>query len=65
MIRLRKGFTRLRHNSLLEEYDEVLNFIKTVRECSHIIAVGTLGGVSTYDCDRFFVDNLYVDHNRF
>ena len=45
---IRTCITTLRHNRLCEENDEFLNFIKTVNY-SHIMVIGTPGGVGTSD----------------
>ena len=34
---------------IVEENCKILNIIKTAKEYSHIMVVGTLGGVGTYE----------------
>ena len=47
-VRARMYITALWHKILYEKTDEFLYFIKSVREYSHSVIVGTPGGVGTF-----------------
>ena len=47
-IHIRTCVTTLRHDRFYEGNYVVMNFMRTVKEYSHIMVVGTLGGAGAY-----------------